>query len=91
MTAHVIPYAAHIAVDAVRVGPIRLNRHSRETLFTAVALRNLGARMVELLRAVRSFTEEHEAGVADQLQQRVVIGRLSGERGRRVAHCIDNR
>src|SRR5262249_10925244 len=65
--------AAHITIDAISVRPVSLNRHDVEALLPNQAFGDLRAFAVELVRAVRRFTEQYEARFADSLQQWVVI------------------
>ena len=57
---HIVAGIAHIAVDAVGVRPIRLDRDGGETLLLGKPFRNLGALAVELVRPVRSLAQQHE-------------------------------
>ena len=69
----IVAHAAHVAVDAVGVGPIGLDRDGREAFLLDEPLRDLGALAVELVRAVGRLAEQHEARVADQVHERVVV------------------
>ena len=62
-----------VAVDAVGVGPISLDRDGRKAFLLDKPLRDLGALVVELVRAVGRFAEQHEARVADSIHERVVV------------------
>jgi hypothetical protein len=85
----ILAIAPHVAVHAVRIGPVSLDRHRGEAFFPDEAARDLGAHCVELVRAVRGFADEHDACAADALEQRVVIARRAGERVRGAAHGFD--
>jgi len=74
----VVAHAAHIAVDAVSVGPIGLDRHGRKTLLLDQPPGDPGALVVEVVRAVGCLAEQHEARSADQLEQRLVVGGGAG-------------
>ena len=57
---------AHVAVDAVGVRPVGLDRHGRKAFLFDEPLRDLRALAVELVRAVRRLAEQHEPRVADE-------------------------
>ena len=62
-------------IDAIGIRPIRFDGHSRELLFGNQPLRNLRALLVELMSAMRRFTNENKSGVADTSEQRIIIAR----------------
>ena len=70
---------ADVAVDAVGVGPVGLDGDAGETLLLDQPAGDQGALAVELVGAVRGLAEQDEAGVADLLQQRVVVVRRAAE------------
>ena len=81
----VVAAAADVAVDAIGVRPVGLDGDGGEPLLADQPLGDLGALAVELVRPVRRLAEQHEARVADQIQQRVVVigradERISGPR-----------
>src|SRR5919106_2477740 len=82
----VIAHASHVAVDAVRVGPIGFDRDRREAFLLDQPLGDLGALAVELVRAVRRLAEQREARIADQVHERVVVPRSAGQRLGAAAH-----
>jgi len=57
-------FAEHEAVDAPRVGPIRLDRDGAESALLDQPPRDQRAFPIELVRAVRRVADEHEARVA---------------------------
>ena len=61
---------ADIAVDARRVGPIRLDRDDVEAVRCDQLLRDRGARPVEFGSAVRRLAEQHDFGVAEPVEKR---------------------
>ena len=61
--------ATNKAIDAIGIRPIGFDGHSRELLFCNQPLRNLRALVVELMRAMRSFANEHKSGIADAIDQ----------------------
>jgi hypothetical protein len=87
----VVRLAAHVAVDAVRVGPVGLDRDGRETPLRDEPLRDLGALAVELVRAVRSLAQQREPRLAHRLQQRVVVRARALQHVRRPAHHLRRR
>ena len=83
--------AADVAVDAVGVRPVALDRDGGEALLADQALRDPGALAVELVRAVAGLAEQHDARVADQLEQRVVVAGVAGERVRLAPDRVEDR
>src|ERR1700716_1704748 len=63
---NVVTCGVDVAVDAVGVGPISLDRDGRKAFFLDKPLGDLGALVVKLMRAVGCFAEQHEARVADR-------------------------
>ena len=59
--ARVVAATAHVAVDAIRVRPVGLDRDGGEALLADQPLGDLGALAIELVRAVRRFAEQDEA------------------------------
>src|SRR6185312_1079738 len=55
----IVSGAAHIAIDAIRIWPVGLCRHGRESLFANQPLRDLPSNAVELMGAMRSLANEH--------------------------------
>src|SRR2546421_12936838 len=88
LRARVRALAAHVAVDAVGVRPVGLDGDGVEALLNDQTFSYLRPLAVELVRAVRSLAQQHEARFADQLQQRVVIRRRAFERVRRLANDV---
>jgi len=71
--------AAHVAVDAVRVGPICLDGDGREPFFLDQPARDNRALAIELVRAVCGFAEQDETCIADPVEQVIVVGPVSRE------------
>ena len=67
------PGARHVAVDAVGVGPVALDRDRGEAALGDQALGDAGALTVELVRSVAGLPEQDDPRVADQRKQRVVV------------------
>jgi hypothetical protein len=87
--AGVVAEAAHIAVDAVRVGPVGLDRDGVEAALDDQPPRDRGALAVEVVAAVRRLAEQREAGAGEQLDQgRVVVGGAR-ERHRMALHRVE--
>jgi hypothetical protein len=77
---HVRPFAAHIAIDAVGVGPIRFRRNGVESLLINQALGDESAFAVEFVRPMTGFAEQNKTGVAHHLDERIVVVRRTGQR-----------
>src|SRR5215216_1865016 len=73
LRALVVALAAHEAVHARGIGPVRLGCDCGEAALDDQALRELGPLPVELLRSVRGLAEEREAGAGSALDERVVV------------------
>ena len=69
----VVAATADVAVDAIGVGPVGLDGHGVEALLADQPLGDLRPLPIELVRAVRGLADQHEAGVADQLEQGIVV------------------
>jgi hypothetical protein len=63
------PRAAHVAVHAVCVGPVRLHRDRVEVPFDDEPARDLRAFSIELVGSVGRFADQDEARVADALEE----------------------
>ena len=85
----VVAAAADVAVDAIGVGPVGLDGHGVEALLADQPLGDLGTLPVELVRAVRGLADQHEAGVADQLQEGIVVVGRAPQRVRGRAQGLD--
>ena len=70
---NVVTGSVQVAVDAVGIGPISLDRDGRKAFLLDKPLRDLGALVVKLVRAVGCFAEQHEACVADPIHEWVVV------------------
>ena len=80
---------AHPAIHAIRIRPVRLHGHEIESLVDDQRLGQLGAGLVELVRAVRGFADQHEARVADGVEHRTESVRRRFEPPRGVAKNLD--
>jgi hypothetical protein len=69
------------AIDAIRVGPVRLDRNNVELFLPDERARQVRANPVELVRAVRGLPDEHNTRVINQVKQRpyAVLSRLEPE------------
>ena len=83
--------AAHVAIDAVGVGPVALDRDRGEAVLGDQALGDARALAVELVRSVAGLAEQHDARVADQREQRVVVAMVAGERVRLAPERVEHR
>jgi hypothetical protein len=72
--------ALHPPIQSTHVGPVGFDGDGVETLLLEQPLRDARALVVELVAAVRRLAEEHEARVADPIEERVVVVALAGER-----------
>jgi hypothetical protein len=64
---------AHVAVDAIGVGPVGFDGDGVEAVLFDQQLRDARAFGVELVRAVRGFAEQHEAALRGHGEQFVVV------------------
>ena len=60
-------------VDPSHLGRVSCDRDGSESKVLDQSFRQLCSRAKQLVRAVRSDTEQRQAGFADQLEQRVII------------------
>ena len=68
---HCVPVgvaAANVTVDPQRVGPIRLDRDGREPVLLDQPPRDRGTLAIKLMSSVRRLANEHDVGVAGQLE-----------------------
>ena len=66
-----IVQALDVAVDALAVGPVPLDRDEREALLGNQPAADLGPPGVILGRPVRCLAQEHVSGLADRVQERI--------------------
>jgi len=78
-----------VAVDAIGVGPVALDRDGAEAALGDQPARDAGARLIELVRAVRGLAQQHEARVADAAQQLVELVVAAAQRNGRRARGLD--
>src|SRR5207247_9819155 len=67
-------------IDAIGIRPIRFDRHGGELFFCNQPFRNLRALLVELMGAMRRFTNENKSGISDPINPRIIIARSASER-----------
>ena len=91
LSIHIIARIAHIAVDAVGVWPVPLDRDGCKALLLDQPFRDLGALAVELVRAVGRLAKEHKACVADQVHQWIVVRAGTRQRVGRLTHRLEKR
>src|SRR6266850_8299858 len=84
----VFAHAAHVAIDAISVRPIGFHRDRREVFFLDEPLRDLGALAIELVRAVGCGAQQHDARVANQVDERVIVPGLAVQRVRGRAYRL---
>ena len=75
-------------MDAIRVRPVGFDCDHRETFLDNQLFGNLRALEIKFVRTVRRFTEQNEARVPNQVQERIVIGRAAAERLRDSANDV---
>jgi hypothetical protein len=80
---------AHVGVHARALRPVALDGHGAEPLLAHEPLGDAHPLAVELVRAVRALAEQHDARVADEGEQRVVVVGPPGQRMCRAAHGRD--
>jgi len=80
--ARVVADAADVAVDAVRVGPVGLDRDGVEAALDDQPPGQRGSLAVEVVGAVRRLADQREARVGEQLEERAVVAGRAGERHR---------
>ncbi len=76
----VVALALEEAIDPISVRPVGLDGHGGEAFFPDQAFGDLRPGAIELVSSVRRFSKQDETRVADQLQQRVVVGGSAGQR-----------
>ena len=69
-----------IAIDAVRVGPVSLHGDRSEPVVVDQPAGDAGPLPVELVGAVRRLADQHEAPVAHEIEERVVVVGRAGDR-----------
>ena len=67
--------------DAVGIRPVGFHRNGRELFLLDEPFSDFSADRIELVRVVRSFTNQYEPGVSNQFQKRIVIGMSRGRKG----------
>jgi len=72
--------SADIAVHSICIGPISLDSDRSKAVLLDEPFRDECALAVELVRAVRGLTQEHDAGIADAAKQVIVIVRVAVKR-----------
>ena len=77
-------------IDAIRIRPICFDRNRVETFFRNQALGNLCAQSIELMGAMRGFSNQNKTRVADHVEQRIEICRFSRQRLCRAADCVND-
>ena len=81
--------AADVPIDATGVGPVGLGRDRSKSMLDNEPLRDPCALAVELVCAVRGFADQHEAGVANGVDERVVIVRVAVQALRPRSNDVD--
>ena len=71
----IVARAAYETVDAVGIGPIGLDGHGGETLLLDQTSSDPCSLGIKLVRPVRGFPQQDEPGLADQVQQDVMVVR----------------
>src|SRR3954471_8716125 len=76
----VIAFTPDEAVDAVGIGPVRLDRNSVESSFLDETARDGGALRIELMRAMRRLADKDDLRTFETQQQRIEVARFGMER-----------
>ena len=84
----IVAAAADEAVDAIGVGPVGLDGHGVEALLADQPLGDLRTLAIKLVRAVRRLADQDEAGVADQLQEGIIVVGRTRSRCTAVTHGL---
>ena len=66
-----------ISIHPVRIGPVAFDRHRAKAAFDDQLFCDGRAGRIELMGAMRRFTNENKSGVADAIEQRIIIERSS--------------
>src|SRR5438132_1727104 len=66
-------------IDAIGIRPIRFDRHSRELFFCNQPFRNLRTLLIELMCAVRRFADKHKPGIANSIEQWIIVLRRASQ------------
>src|SRR5947208_719919 len=82
--------AADVAVHTQGVGPIGFPAEEIELVFANEAFGDFGAGVVELVRAVAGFAEQHEAAFAGMAKQAVEVVAVAGERVRKFLNGFES-
>jgi len=87
----IAPQGTHPAIGAIDVRPVALDGDDVEAARRNQRARDVRANVIELVRAVRGFAQQHMVRVADQRQQRVVVARAALQRPSAAAQRIGGR
>ena len=75
-------------MNARCIGPVRFNREHGEIFLRDQSFRDLRALEIKFVRPMRSFAEQNNPRVADELEQRVIIIRLAAKRLRQFTNKL---
>jgi len=70
----IVAFPAHVSINPVGIGPVCFDRDGAEALLEDQPLGDFGALGVKVVRAMRSFTKQHELRIAYQIEKRSVVG-----------------
>ena len=80
---------AHESIDPVRVRPVGFHGNRGKPFLADQPPGDVRPLAVELVGPMRRFAQEHDARVADTLNQRIVLARIAAERDRALAEDVD--
>ena len=79
-----------VTIDPVSIRPVGFHRYRGEALLPNQTPRDLRALVVKFMRAVGSLSQQYELGIADDVQQRIVVRRCLNRKCR-LANCVAQR
>jgi len=79
----------NVTIDSQGVGPIRFPGNDRESLLLNEPFRYLRPCLIEFMRSMRRLAQQHEFGVTDQFQQRIIIRSCARQRMRHFPQIFD--
>ena len=84
----IFAFRADELIDSICVRPVCFDSDRIESFFRDQALGNLRAQAVELVSAVRGFSDQNESSIADSLKQGIEVRRFSPEPMSGLTNCF---